>query len=189
MNKLSDNQRRILKAASKQPETDVRVHMQDLNSHIRDKVVTSMLKQGLIIEDPDAEGIVYVISDAGFAAIGKTKPKSSAEDSNAGEQQHAVAVVIDETPAKTPAPKAKREGKSKKQIMIDMLSQEDGVTHKQLMDATGWQKHSVHGGMANLNKQLIATQGLTIASSKTEGEERIYRIIKHEPAREAELAE
>jgi hypothetical protein len=52
MTKLSDTQRRILKAASKEPKSDVRKHMQDLKSPaIRDKVVTSMLNNGLVVED------------------------------------------------------------------------------------------------------------------------------------------
>lgn len=157
MIKLSDTQRAILKAAAKEPKTDVREHMGNLKSPaIRNKVTESMLKNGLIMEDADAEGVSYVISEAGLAAIGKKQP---AQDK----------------PAKEIKPK--REGSSKKQLMIDMLSRKEGVTLKQLMDGTGWLKHSVHGGLANLKTELQEKNGQTIVASKEDGEERVYKIL------------
>jgi hypothetical protein len=169
---ISDTQRRILKAASKQPKTDIREHMQELKSPaIRDKVVTSMLKNGLVVEDPDADGVVYIISEAGIAAIGgKSKPDSPAKK-NASEAKSKA-----KTSAKRSAPKEKREGGSKKQTMIDMLSRKEGATIKQLMETIGWQKHSVHGAMANLKKEIHKKHGQTIKASKDEGEDRVYKI-------------
>jgi hypothetical protein len=80
--------------------------------------------------------------------------------------------------AKKREPKTKREGASKKQTMIDMLSSKEGATIQQLMDTIGWQKHSVHGAMANLKKELQKKNGQTIVGSKDEGEERVYKIAK-----------
>lgn len=170
--KLSDSQRAILKAAAKNPKTDVREFMKHIkSSHIRDKAVTALLNNGLIMEDPDAEGVVYVISEAGFAAIGKTLPAQVAEEDASKPEPEAKASV------KKHEPKSKREGASKKQIMIDMLSREEGATLKQLMEATGWLKHSVHGGMANLKKEIHEKHGQTITSTKGDGEERVYKIV------------
>ena len=166
--KLSDTQRAVLKAAAKKPKADVREFMAHIKSPaIRDKVVQSMLKHELAIEDPDADGVIYVISEAGFAAIGKKPPAHSAEEASVPETK---------APAKKREPKPKREGASKKQIMIGLLSRKEGVTIKQLMESTGWLKHSVHGGMANLKKELQKKNGQTIVASKTEGEERVYKI-------------
>ena len=53
------------------------------------------------------------------------------------------------TPA-LPAPAAKP---SKKQVLIDLLHTKNGATLQQLMDATGWQQHSVRGALANLKKK------------------------------------
>lgn len=53
------------------------------------------------------------------------------------------------TPA-LPAPAAKS---SKKQVLIDLLHKQNGATLQQLMDATGWQQHSVRGALANLKKK------------------------------------
>src|SRR5215472_147130 len=110
MTKLSDSQRAILKAAAKQPKTDVREFISHIKSPpIRDKVVTSLLNNGLVMEDPDAEGVVYVISEAGFAAIGKTPPVHTAEEETSKPESEAKA------PAEKSEPKPKREGASKKQ--------------------------------------------------------------------------
>jgi hypothetical protein len=169
MTKLSDSQRGILKAASKQPKTDIREFMSHIKSPpIRDRVVTSMLNNGLVVEDPDAEGVVYIISEAGIAAIGG-KPKAEAP-AKAKSKAEAKA------PAKKSEPKKKREGGSKKQTMIDMLSRKEGATIKQLMETIGWQKHSVHGAMANLKKEIHKKHGQTITAAKGDGEDRIYKI-------------
>jgi len=167
MTKLSDTQQRILVAASTQPRTDVREHMQDLKSPaIRDKVIESMLKNGLIIEATDSEDVVYIISAAGLAAIGK---EQIAEPANKEPEP------IAEKPTEQPEEKIK--GSSKKQIMIEMLSRDEGASIKQMMDATGWLKHSVHGAMANLKKDFFAKHGKTITGNKNDGEDRIYKIV------------
>ncbi len=169
--KLSDSQRAVLKAAAKKPKTDVREFMKHIkSSHIRDKAVTALLNNGLIMEDPDAEGVVYVISEAGFAAIDKTPPAHAVEEDTSNPESEAKAS------AKKRELKPKREGASKKQTMIDLLSREEGATLKQLMHATGWLKHSVHGGMANLKKEIHEKHGQTIIGTKGDGEDRVYKI-------------
>ncbi len=172
MSKISDSQRGILKAASKQPKTDVREFMTHIKSPlIRDKVVNAMFHNGLVVEDPDAEGVVYIISDAGFEAIGKKPPAH-----DAGENETAAPEPETKAPAKKREPKQKREGASKKQTMIDLLSRPEGVTIQQMMDTIGWQKHSVHGAMANLKKEIHEKHGQTITGTKGEGKERVYKI-------------
>jgi len=47
-----------------------------------------------------------------------------------------------------------------------------GATLTQLVDATGWQKHSVHGALANFKTK----DGIAIVSTKTDGGERVYKI-------------
>ncbi len=169
MTKISDTQSRILKAASKQPKTDVREFMKDLKSPaIRDKVVTSMLNNGLVAEDPDAEGVSYIISEAGFAAIGK---KPSAAPVKVEKKKAAAA---EKAPAKKAA-KENPERTSKKQTMTDMLTRKEGTTIAQLMKALDWQKHSVHGAMANLKKEIHEKNGQTITAT-VEGDERFYKI-------------
>lgn len=173
MTKLSDSQRSILKAASKQPKTDVREFMTHIKSPpIRDKVVNAMLGNGLVVEDPNSEGVLYVISEAGFAAIGKKPPVHDAAE----EKESAAPVPEAKAPAKKREPKPKREGATKKQTMIDLLSRLEGATIQQLMATIGWQKHSVHGAMANLKKEIHKKHGQTITGTKGDDEERVYKI-------------
>lgn len=59
-------------------------------------------------------------------------------------------------------PKADK-GPNKKEIILSMLRTSEGATIEELMKATGWQKHSVHGQLANMRKK----DGLAIVATKT----------------------
>ena len=65
-----------------------------------------------------------------------------------------------------------REG-SKKSIILDLLRRKEGATLDDLTNATGWQKHSVHGFLAG---QLRKKMGLTVESEKNAEGKRAYRI-------------
>ena len=64
---------------------------------------------------------------------------------------------------------------SKKAIVLDLLQRADGATLKDIMDATGWQAHSVRGFISG---QLTKKMGLTIESSKNEAGGRTYKTAK-----------
>jgi hypothetical protein len=73
--------------------------------------------------------------------------------------------------AATP-PKGTREG-SKTATVLDLLKRAGGVTSKELMQATGWQPHSVRGFLSGtVGKKM----GLHVASAKGENGERSYSI-------------
>ena len=55
---------------------------------------------------------------------------------------------------------------SKQAIFLDLLEKPEGATLHQLMDATGWQAHSVRGFISGFIKKK---RGLTIVSEKREG--------------------
>jgi hypothetical protein len=55
---------------------------------------------------------------------------------------------------------------SKQAIFLDLLGQPEGANLGQLMDATGWQAHSVRGFISGFIKKK---RGLTIVSEKREG--------------------
>lgn len=59
---------------------------------------------------------------------------------------------------------------SKNQILLELLK--EGATIKTLMEATNWQKHSVHGAISNLKKK----HGFSLANETTEAGEKLYRI-------------
>lgn len=59
--------------------------------------------------------------------------------------------------------------------ILSLLSQQDGATIPDLMEATGWQQHSIRGFLAATVKKKL---GLDLTSTKVDGELRRYRIIK-----------
>lgn len=66
--------------------------------------------------------------------------------------------VASKAPASPPAP-------SKLDLLATLLAREGGASLADMMDATGWQAHSVRGALAGALKK----RGLAITSAKTEG--------------------
>ena len=63
--------------------------------------------------------------------------------------------------------------KSKQDAVLALLSRPQGATIAAMIEATGWQSHSVRGFLAGVVRKRLA---LTVQSEKTDGE-RIYRVI------------
>ena len=63
---------------------------------------------------------------------------------------------------------------TKQQTCLDLLGRREGATIEDFEQATGWQKHSVRGFLAGTVKKKL---GLTLTSSRAEGEVRRYRIV------------
>ena len=65
-----------------------------------------------------------------------------------------------------------REGTKQTQL-IAMLRRSEGATIAQIVEATGWQPHTVRGALAGALKKRL---GLDVASEKVEGRGRVYHI-------------
>jgi Protein of unknown function (DUF3489) len=66
------------------------------------------------------------------------------------------------------------ERSNKKAEVIAMMARSKGVTLAEIMEATGWQKHTVRGFVSILGSK----GGLRIESSKNAAGERTYKIAK-----------
>ena len=90
-------------------------------------------------------------------------PELEADVTNAEASWHA--------PAKMKT--ARTRADSKQALVIGLLQRPEGATIAQIMEATGWQQHTVRGTLAGTLKKRL---GLTINSSKETGGQRVYRI-------------
>ena len=73
------------------------------------------------------------------------------------------------------AEKPRRTHVTKHARLLDLLSQPEGATIEEMMQATNWQQHSVRGFLAGTVKKKL---GLELTSSKPDGEARRYRIAR-----------
>ena len=196
MTQLSDTQLVILSKAAEHPERIALPLPARLKGGAVKIVVGSLVKRGLLEEvnakvragetvwreTGSGHGVTLAITDAGLAAI-SVEPESAKKPKNAVKvaigAKKAKAASTAATPPKA-APKAPagakertpREG-TKQATMIAMLQRKDGATIAEIVEATGWQQHTVRGAFAGALKKKL---GLTIASEKEEKRGRVYRV-------------
>lgn len=140
--KLSETQTTILKAAAKRPDGNIEPLPATLKGGARQKVIEGLVSRKLAAWKSDA----WVLTDAGYAVVGRTRP----------------------TTAKYARPRRTREG-SKQSTIISMLGKPEGTTLAELINATGWQAHSVRGTLSIIGK----TQPIT---SEKSGNSRVYKL-------------
>ena len=96
--------------------------------------------------------------------------RASGEKARASQKPRSTPAV-----AKPPKPaEAQCEGRvTKRERLLTLLSQPEGASIEEMMQATKWQQHSVRGFLAGTVKKKL---GFTLSSSKTTGDVRRYRI-------------
>lgn len=166
MTTLSVTQQDILKLASMRKNGQVLPfpnHLK-LKGGASSKVLNSLVSKGFIEK---AEDDNYIITNTGFETIGW--PVTIIPD----EEPKAVSAESDTKLESAPSDKTGKTPKGKLGDMLALLKREEGATVTDLMEATGWQKHSVRGAMSG---QLKTKYRLVIQKIATKGEETVYQI-------------
>jgi hypothetical protein len=200
MSTLTPTQSLILTTAIRDHDGQLVWFPDHLKGGARQKVLEGLAKRDLIA----AEGDAWRVTAAGSEALGQTPPEAPTRDQSGAsavlldeidggdptdeelEAAHAAQVAHDEVvnaikekpEAEAPAPseaKPRRSREDSKQAtVIRMLQRPEGATLDQLVEATGWQKHTVRGCLAGALKKKL---GLTITSAKGPNGDRVYRIV------------
>jgi hypothetical protein len=99
-------------------------------------------------------------------------PKKGNAKSNATSRRKVTPAVANaKAPAKADAPKLERA--TKQERVLTLLSQSEGASIEEMMQATDWQQHSVRGFLAGTVKKKL---GFPLITSKANDGVRRYRI-------------
>ena len=152
---LTATQQAILAHAHQHTAGKIEWFPENIKGGARQQVLDGLFNRALITKSASD----WFIAAEGYDALGV--PRKGATN--------APAVKTTAAPTKTPLTREN----SKQAQMIELLKRPDGATLNQLVEVTGWQAHTVRGAMAGALKKKL---GLNIASDKTDGQERKYRI-------------
>ena len=121
----------------------------------------------------NAEAAQHGASQVLLDEIGDDDP-TNAEIDASNDIDPEIEALVAATEARARATKMPRTRENSKQAqVIAMLKRPKGATIAQVMEATGWQAHTVRGTFAGAFKKKL---GLDITSSKEAGGERVYHI-------------
>ena len=100
-----------------------------------------------------------------------TSPAANAKKPTRSVESKAERVAAAKTPRKTDEPRAERV--TKQERVLSLLSQPEGASIEEMMQATDWQQHSVRGFLAGTVKKKL---GFPLTSSKPNDGARRYCI-------------
>jgi hypothetical protein len=168
---LNSNQQAILERAVQDSAGKIAWFPEHIRGGARAKVLEGLLKRALITPDGDD----WVVAAEGYDALGLPRPGTLPPTITLNDPELEADVTKAEASWQTPSQhKPVRARADSKQAMVTgLLQRPEGATIAQIMEATGWQQHTVRGTLAGTLKKRL---GLTIHSSKEAGGQRVYRI-------------
>ncbi len=153
-------------------------------------MLKSLLKKGLVAERPaaadeadwratrDGGRTALVITEVGLQAIGVDVDRKTSKQSPSTKPQpkqrsrRAERKPSGSKPKGRTSPPAVRPG-TKQALLIDLLKRRKGATIEEIVEATGWQAHSVRGAISGALKKKL---GLAVTSERVGDRGRVYRI-------------
>ena len=168
---LNPNQQAILEHAVQHSGGKIAWFPEHIKGGARAKVLEGLFKRALITPYGDE----WIVAAEGYDALGLPRPvalpptitlddpelEADVASAEASWQQHDKDKLV------------RTRADSKQALVIGLLQRPEGATIAQIMQATGWQQHTVRGTLAGTLKKRL---GLTITSTKEAGGQRVYRI-------------
>lgn len=109
-------------------------------------------------------------------ALPNAKPSSKSTPTRVTRSQHTPVSTRANTMPAPPVLRSEPSQRATKQnACLRLLARSDGATIEDLKSATGWQSHSIRGFLAGTVKKKL---GLTLVSSKADGDLRRYRVVE-----------
>ena len=122
-------------------------------------------------ETGDGHGTTLIATETGLEVIG-IEPNADSAVASTRKVRAEPEPMPSSQAADSARPVAIRAGTKQAQI-IAMLQRPEGATVAEIVEATGWQAHTVRGSISGaVGKKL----GLRVVSSKDEGKGRVYRV-------------
>jgi len=159
---LTDNQKCIVLHAANETNGLIRWFPEHIRGGAQQKILQSLTSKLLITQVDDR----WRLTDRCYQELGLPAPMQlDAEIAD-------IPVFVKSTKSESSNKPARQ---TKQQTMIDLLSRSEGASIPELMEATGWQQHTVRGALSGTLKKRL---GLELESIKTSGSDRTYRILK-----------
>jgi hypothetical protein len=187
MTKLTDTQSIVLSAASQRPGRRILPLPEHIKGGAVKKVVTGLITRALAVEisaerddqvwreGADGRPLTLAATDAALDALG-IAPEGGDSAPTGADAAPSSEAPEDTSAEATPAPKVRTPRAGTKQAkLIEMLRAEGGATIAEIVDATGWQPHTVRGAIAGSLKKKL---GLDVTSEKVDGRGRVYAISR-----------
>ena len=189
MTKLTETQTIILSAGAQRPDNIALPLPKGLAGAAAKMAVTKMMEHGWLQEvdanlrrsEPlwretgDGHGTTLIVTEAGLLAIGIEPMVANMMTNLRKAKLQLVARPMAAPEASTspdvPKPVAIRTDTKQAQI-IAMLHRLEGATVAEMVEATGWQAHTVRGCISGALKKKL---GLPISAGKVEGRGTVYR--------------
>ena len=177
--KLNNAQRVLLTAAADDGGVD-------MDEGVDRRIAGTLIKNGLCIALPRQSGPSRLTAtnegrsalgvETGAPPAGEAGIAASATSLEAIAPREAGVTSEGDAPAEHDLPPQAQAPRGKLGVLVELLSRAQGATLADMVEATGWQKHSVRGALSGALKKQ---QGLSIVSEKTE-QGRTYRIAAAE---------
>lgn len=177
--KLTDNQRAVLSAAARSANLVAwplpkRLKLSPGSAAI---VIRGLLQKGLLEKRPaigtdavwkEKKGSCFtlVITKTGLVACG-IQPADDSPPKASVAAKRVIVAAVSQDERRMP-----RAG-SKLAMLVGLLGRDEGATIEELVEATGWQAHSVRGVLSGALQKRF---GFEIRSERVEGGERVYKV-------------